>query len=203
MKNFRNANQLPGVCQNHRIMFRFLLILLALPSLAMAGERTFGNGTLPEHLAIYDADESGGLSEEELQVLREDRVQRQRRLRNRWDLDKNGTISDSEREAAKAKIRKTIEDRRVKRFNEVDLDRNGQLTLAEFSKITAVTQADTRTPGLASRIFSNLDTDKNNTVSTREFLLKLDTLPPAAVDGISPVDHPKSPLPTTPARPLR
>lgn len=206
MKNLRNATRTSGVSHGNNsasLMLRLLLALLVLPSLAEAGERTFGNGTLPEHLAMYDADDSGGLSEEELHVLREDRLQRQRRLRNRWDLDKDGTISNTEREAAKAQIRKSIEERRIKRFDEVDLNKDGQLTLAEFQRITAVTDADSQTPGVARRIFINLDSDKNNTVSKREFLLKLDTLPPAAVNGESPVVHPKSPLPTSPARPRR
>lgn len=206
MKNLRNATRTSGVSHGNNsapLMFRLLLALLILPSLAEARERTFGNGTLPEHLAMYDADNSGGLSEEELQVLREDRLQRQRRLRNRWDLDRDGTISQSEREAAKIKIRKSIEERRIKRFDEVDLNKDGILTLTEFQRITAVTDANDQNPGVARRIFANLDTDKSETVSKREFLLKLDTLPPAAVDGESPVVHPKSPLPTSPARPRR
>ena len=184
-------------------MLRFFLLLLSLPALALAQEpqeRTFGNGTLPEHLALYDADDSGSLSQEELQVLREDRLQRQQRLRNRWDTDRDGKISDQEREAAKITIRNTIEARRLLRFNEVDLDRNGQLTLTEFLNITAVSAADTNTPGVAQRIFTSLDLDKNDTVSAREFLLKLDTLPPEPVDAPLINEHPKTPLPVAPAR---
>jgi Ca2+-binding EF-hand superfamily protein len=198
MKKFRNLNLLPRVSKRNTTMFRLFFALLSLPALATmaaAGERTFGNGTLPEHLAMYDADESGGLSEEELQVLRDDRQQRQRRLRNRWDLDRNGVISASEREAAKAQIRKTIEDRRIQRFNEVDLNRDGQLTLAEFRNIIAVADADTASPGVARRIFDNLDGDRNDTVSTREFLLKLDTLP-APPGAPPPPPPPPPPLPT-------
>lgn len=201
MKNLRNASRLTNVFPNNQMMVRILLLLLCLPGFAPAGERTFGNGTLPEHLALYDADDSGGLSEEELQVLRDDRLQRQQRLRNRWDLNRDGKISDEEREAAKAAIRQAIEARRVKRFTEVDADRDGQLTFAEFLNITAVTEANRATPGVASRIFANLDSDSNATVSTREFLLKLDTLPPDNVADISPSPHPKSPLPAIPVRP--
>lgn len=201
MKNLRNATRASSVFSDHKAMLRILLSLIFLPALAPAGERTFGNGTLPEHFAIYDVDESGGLSEEELQVLQEDRLYRQRRLRNRWDTDKDGKISNAEREAAKAAIRRTIEQRRVRRFNEVDLDRNGQLTLAEFRNITAVSDEDANTPGVALRIFTNLDSDKNETVSTREFLLKLDSLPPAVVDTPLTNEHPRRPIINTPARP--
>ena len=142
------------------------------------------------------------MSEEELQLLQEDRLHRQRRLRNRWDTDKDSKISNAEREAAKAAIRRTIEQRRVKRFNEVDLDRNSQLTLAEFRNITAVSDADANTPGVALRIFTNLDSDKNETVSTREFLLKLDSLPPAVVDTPLTNEHPRRPITNTPAQAL-
>ena len=199
----RNASSPTSVSQSNKIMLRFFLLLLSLPALALAQEpqeRTFGNGTLPEHLALYDADDSGSLSQEELQVLREDRLQRQQRLRNRWDTDRDGKISDQEREAAKITIRNTIEARRLLRFNEVDLDRNGQLTLTEFLNITAVSAADTNTPGVAQRIFTSLDLDKNDTVSAREFLLKLDTLPPEPVDAPLINEHPKTPLPVAPAR---
>jgi hypothetical protein len=200
MKNLRNAMKASNVFLN-KTMLRILSSFVFLPALTWAGERTFGNGTLPEHLAIYDVDGSGGLNEEELQVLQEDRLNRQRRLRNRWDTDKDGKISNAEREAAKAAIRRTIEQRRVKRFNEVDLDRNGQLTLTEFRNITAVSDADTNTPGVALRIFKNLDSDKNEMVSTREFLLKLDSLPPDVVDIPPANEHPKRPITNSPARP--
>ena len=201
MKTFRNANFPSFVFPKYKIMFRLVVLILFFPAALFSQERTFGNGTLPEHLALYDVDESGGLSEEELQILREDRLQRQKRLRNRWDLDRNGKISDQEREAAKTAIRQTIRERRVQRFNEADLDRDGQLTLTEFRNITAVNDADTNSPGLAERLFSNLDSDNNTTVSTREFLLKLDNLPPVSIDEPLVNKHPRSPLGNTATRP--
>ncbi len=199
MKLFRNARNLTCVSLREHAMIRLLALFLFLPALAQAGERTFGNGTLTEYLSIYDIDNSGGLSEEELQTLRADRNNRQQRLRNRWDLNNDGRISEPEREAAKAAIRRQIEERRLQRFSEVDLNKDRVLSPAEFNQIAAVSDANSASPGLASRLFANLDSDKNGTISTREFLLKLDTLPVDTVDGNTPLAHPKTTRNITPA----
>ena len=49
------------------------LCLLILPVTGLAQDRTFGNGTLSEFLSLYDVDDSGGLSPEELKALSADR----------------------------------------------------------------------------------------------------------------------------------
>ena len=195
MKLFRNARNLARVSLREHAMIRLLALLIFLPALSQGGERTFGNGTLSEYLSIYDVDNSGGLSEEELQSLRADRKDRQQRLRNRWDLNRDGRISGEEREAAKAAIRRQIEARRLQRFSEVDLNKDRVLSPAEFNQISAVSDANNASPGLASRLFNNLDSDKNGTISTREFLLKLDTLPANSIDGSAPLpqNHTRNP----------
>lgn len=203
MKLFRNAQSPGNVSSREPGMIRTLIFLFTLTALSPAGERTFGNGTLSEFLSIYDVDNSGGLSEEELQSLRSDRLDRKQRLRNRWDTDKDGSISPEEREAAKAAIRRQIEARRLQRFSEVDSNNDRFLTPAEFNRISAVTDANLNAPGIASRLFENLDLNKDGKISTREFLLKLDTLPVDTVEGASPLAHPKTTRSIAPDQPAR
>ena len=76
MRTFCNAPRLTLVTQNESplIMHTYLfLCLLILPVTGLAQERTFGNGTLSEFLSLYDVDDSGGLSPEELRALSADR----------------------------------------------------------------------------------------------------------------------------------
>ncbi len=155
-----------------------LLALIALPALSQAQERTFGNGTLPEFLALYDVDNSGGLSTEELQALQADRKSRRSRLQARWDSDGDGKISNAEREGARTAIIETIERRRSNRFDDVDNDGNGFLSSEEFGQISAVIVADNDSPGLANQIFNNLDLDQDSQVSKEEFLRTLALVPP-------------------------
>ena len=52
------------------------LVVTMAANRADAGERTFGDGTLPHFLEIYDLDGDGVLSEEERQAMREARSSR-------------------------------------------------------------------------------------------------------------------------------
>ena len=166
-----------------------LLILIALPALSQAQERTFGNGTLPEFLALYDVDNNGSLSTEELQALQADRKSRRSRLQARWDRDGDGKISTTEREEARVAIIQTIETRRSNRFDDVDNDGNGFLSSIEFSRISAVVLAENDSPGLADRIFNNLDIDQDSQVSKAEFLRTLSLTPPGL--GTDFTQHPR------------
>jgi len=212
MKTFCNALPNHTVFRNEDTLFTTMirplifLLLLSIPMVSQAQERTFGNGTLPEFLSLYDVDRSGGLSAEELQALRLDRNQRKNTVRKRWDTDGDGKISDAEREAAKAAIKATIEARRSLRFDEVDRDTDGFLTMEEFRRIVAVTQAENATPGISARLYLSLDIDVDGKVSKREFLRRLELLPIDA--GMSPVPLPKPhpriiPPPEEPAKPDR
>ena len=219
MRTFCNAPRLTLVTQNESplIMHTYLfLCLLILPVTGLAQERTFGNGTLSEFLSLYDVDDSGGLSPEELRALSADRKNsknngnkgnkgnsakrgiqlgngpknRVARVKSRWDTDGDGKISHSEREAAKSAIRKQIEARRALRFDEVDNNSDGFLTLAEFNSISAVSAVDEARPGVSDELYYNLDLDNDGKVSKEEFLRKIDSLPvvdPAKI----PKPHPR------------
>lgn len=143
-----------------------------------ATKRTFGNGVLSENLAIYDVDDNGSLSVEELQALQADRLNQNRHetLRDRWDLNRDGRIDAREREQAAARIRQIIEERRCRRFNEVDLDSDGFLVLDEFLSISAVASIDLNSPGTGIELFKHLDHDGDRKISKAEFLRSLDRL---------------------------
>ena len=220
MRTFCNAPRLTLVIQNESplIMHTYLfLCLLILPVTGLAQERTFGTGTLSEFLSLYDVDDSGGLSPEELKALSADRKNsknsksngkqrgnssknRVARVKNRWDTDGDGKISHSEREAAKSAIRNQIEARRALRFDEVDNNSDGFLTLAEFNSISAVGEVNEARPGVSEELYYNLDLDDDGKVSKQEFLRKIDSLPvvdPAKI----PKTHPRlNDMPPAPAR---
>lgn len=231
MRTFCNAPRLTLVTQNESplIMHTYLfLCLLILPVTGLAQERTFGNGTLSEFLSLYDVDDSGGLSPEELRALSADRKNsknngnkgnkgnsakrgiqlgngpknRVARVKSRWDTDGDGKISHSEREAAKSAIRKQIEARRALRFDEVDNNSDGFLTLAEFNSISAVSAVDEARPGVSNELYYNLDLDNDGKVSKEEFLRKIDSLPvvdPAKIPKPHPRINDMAPAPV-PAR---
>lgn len=141
-------------------------------------KRTFGNGVLSENVAIYDVDDDGVLSIEELQILQSERLRLRQHttLRDRWDLNRDGRIDARERTAATARIRQLIEERRCRRFNEVDLNSDGALVLEEFLRIAAVQKADLDDPGTGTELFKHLDHDGNRRISKAEFLRSLDNL---------------------------
>jgi hypothetical protein len=189
------------------------LCLLILPVTGLAQDRTFGTGTLSEFLSLYDVDDSGGLSPEELKALSADRknsknLGKQRgnssknsksRVKNRWDTDGDGKISHSERETAKLAIRNQIEARRALRFDEVDNNSDGFLTLAEFNSISAVGEVDEARPGVSEELYYNLDLDNDGKVSKQEFLRKIDSLPvvdPAKIPKPHPRVNDLAPAPT-------
>lgn len=188
-------------------IFRLLLaILLAGGSLwaedspAPAAKRTFGNGVLPEYLAVYDINDDGTISLEEGQALRQDRNTSGRldTFRHRWDTNRDGIISPTERDAAKAAIRQIIIDRRCRRFAEVDSNDDDFLSLAEFNSIAAVQSVDNSNPGTANDLFNHLDHNNDNRVSKAEFLRSLDAAPTQAL-GVQPTPpHPTTDLPTGP-----
>ena len=219
MRTFCNAPRLTLVIQNESplIMHTYLfLCLLILPVTGLAQDRTFGNGTLSEFLSLYDVDDSGGLSPEELKALSADRknsknsknLGKQRgsssknsksHVKNRWDTDGDGKISHSEREAAKSAIRNQIEAQRSLRFDEVDNNSDGFLTLAEFNSISAVGAVDEARPGVNEELYYSLDLDNDGKVSKQEFLRKIDSLPvvdPAKIPKPHPRVNDLAPAPT-------
>jgi Ca2+-binding EF-hand superfamily protein len=144
--------------------------------------RIFGDGILSEHLSMYDVDDNGGLSIEEYQVLKADRLSQARHqsFRSRWDLDHDGRIDANERRNALSRIRVLIEQRRLRRFAEVDANSDHYLSREEFLRINAVAQLST--PGTGEEIFRHLDRDDDRRVSEAEFLRSLDAARPLPVE---------------------
>ena len=160
-------------------------------------KRAFGNGVLPEFLAVYDVNDDGSLSVEENQALNEDRNKNRRidTFRRRWDANNDGAVSPAERETAKNAIRQIIIQRRCRRFAEVDADENGSLSPTEFNAIGAVQSIDNTNPGTANDLFLHLDKDGNNAISKAEFLRSLDAAPTQAL-GVQPAPpHPNATAP--------
>ena len=144
--------------------------------------RIFGDGVLSEHLSMYDIDDNGGLSVEEYQILKADRLSQARHqsFRSRWDLNHDGRIDTNERRNALARIRVLIEQRRLRRFAEVDANSDHYLSREEFLRINAVAQLST--PGAGEEIFRHLDRNDDRLVSQAEFLQSLDAVRPLPVE---------------------
>jgi Ca2+-binding EF-hand superfamily protein len=184
----------------------FLAILMAMGSLSAEDgpsdppKRAFGNGVLPQYLSVYDVNDDGALSVEEGQALRQDRTSGERitTFRKKWDTNRDGTISNAEREAAKAVIRQIIINRRSRRFAEVDTNDDEFLSKREFSSIAAVRSIDTSNPGTADDLFAHLDKDGDKQISKAEFLRSLDAAPIQAIDVTPTPPHPKTPVVTRP-----
>ena len=154
-----------------------LLIVMTLCLVARAeaqsGDRSFGDGTLPEHLAVYDVDGDGILSVEEIQAMKDARLTRHDDWQEQWDTNGDGVIDEDERAAAKEAIRDRIEERRTRRFNQADTDGDGCLTFAEFSAIPAVMELAKRHPEAPARIFDRLDVNDDDCISLEEFVVHL------------------------------
>jgi Ca2+-binding EF-hand superfamily protein len=149
----------------------FAALALGAASIAGAGERTFGGGAgeLPEFLVVFDVDEDGKLNEEERQAVRDFMSAKREERRAEWDTNGDGQLSEAEIEAAREEIRRRLEERRCERFDELDIDDSGSLSLAEFSAIPALADAsEERILALFDRV--NGDDDE---VSKEEFLALL------------------------------
>lgn len=157
-------------------------------------KRVFGNGVLSEYAALYDIDGSGNLSVDELQTLQADRQHQSRhdRARSRWDTNRDGRIDEAERRVAVADIRRRIEQRRLRRFAEVDVNSDNFLTISEFRGISAVNANDLVNPGIAVDLFKHLDHNNDDRISKEEFLRSLNSirpLPPVGEPDPEPAPH--------------
>lgn len=150
------------------ILFAAVLSMMAFAQVN-AGERTFGDGMLPEFLQVYDTDGDGVLSEEERQVMNDARQERREEWIAQWDKNGDGVISEEEKVAAQEQLRQRIEEKRTERFNEADADHDGALSLQEFVAIRAVARLGEQDADKPAMIFARLDADSDGKVSLKEF----------------------------------
>ena len=143
-------------------------------------EKTFGNGTLPTAIAVYDINEDGRLDGEEVLAMRDARKEargksaiRKRpggtRPKSEVDTDGDGEVTDEERFAARDAAKAAINARRAERFGEVAGD-NGELELEEFSALPPMQDA---TVERVESIFARLDADADGHVTLDEFASRL------------------------------
>ena len=137
------------------------------PPQSATNDRTFGNGILSAYATYYDADNSGGLSHEELLLLQRDRRSRRTRPEQLWDTNRDGLVSPAEVAAARRSVQARIEQNRSLRFDDVDSDEDGHLSEEEFLAINAVSLLSTTTPPASDATFSRISTATETNASAR------------------------------------
>jgi hypothetical protein len=142
-------------------------VLLAVrPDSGASDHGPFGNGKLPDILKPFDVDGDGKLNAEERQafVASVRAGERPDKGGNPWDTDGDGVLSPEEKAAAQEAIRARILAQRGDRFDELDSDEDGFLTVEELGEIPGIPEQ------AAARVLSHLDTDGDGKVSKEEFL---------------------------------
>lgn len=148
------------------------LVLAALPAHAdtpATGKpptrQPFGTGELPEVMKPFDVNADGKLSAEERQAFETAmKDKRKEDFLKKFDTNGDGVLSDAELKAARDGARQKIEDHRGDRFDELDKDKDGFLSEAEFAPPVKLPDA------LVKEIFTALDSDKDGKISKAEFL---------------------------------
>ena len=158
--------------------------------------RPFGTGELPEFLKPFDLDGNGKLSIEERQAyekaMREARPKLPGRL-DPWDTDGDGKLSPEEIQAAREAICAKIREIRVKRFNELDVNDDGQLSATELKAIPGITDE------MIARMIAHLDKNGDGTISLEEFLAVLKpVIPPFPLPQPLPDPFPEAGIPCPP-----
>ena len=152
----------------------YILTMLSGTCLADENEKSFGDGTLPEIIEVFDLDGSGDLSNEEKQAMREAR--RSARDKGRTDIlaefdeDGDGKLDKDEKKAAQAALTARIAAKRAQYFLNADTDESESLSMAEFVAIPSIAKLAERRPQIIEPIFKKLDKDKNNLIELDEFL---------------------------------
>ena len=184
-----NCNQKtpPPVSQNNDLLnesssimktalFTLLALALALvvSSIAQDKGRSFGDGALPQLLVPYDVNQDGKLSEEEYQVMLDERDDRREAARSVWDNDGDGQLSEDElRKAHEENLRLMVE-KREQRFQEVDLNDDNKLSREEFARVPGIEALE---PSVVEAVFTRLDDDGDQLVGIWEFLGALENRP--------------------------
>lgn len=161
-------------------------------------EKRWGDGTcLPTYLALYDVDGPDGqgdgvISEEERQVMEQARAQIRKQLRTDWDANGDGQLSDQEKEQARTRLREMIEECRLVRFNEADVDDDGALSYDEFKTLPGMANKLPEDEAKVQEIFDRLDADDSGTITAEEFLAAVrdcDRLRDGSGTGTGPKDR--------------
>lgn len=156
--------------------------------------KTFGDGAcLPKYLAQYDVKGPNGppdgkLDQEEVQAMK--KMREQKRLQEKKDVDANGdgVVCDEEREQAKQKIRKAIEEHRLMRFDEADTlplpdGGDGYLSWEEWIVLPGVARKLEIDEARVTEIFARLDA--NNDEGITDGLISRDEF----VEGVRQCDQ--------------
>ena len=138
-------------------------------TVAQAGDKGIGDGTLPEFLQQFDTNEDGKIDREERQAIKDLREERRKERRDAIDTDGDGEISDEEKEAARDAIRERIEARRAEHFAEI-AGEDGLLTREEFGAIPGLSDVPEE---IVDAMFARLDGDESGDVTLEEFNSRL------------------------------
>lgn len=88
------------------------------------------------------------------------------RLREKFDADHGGRLTDAERDTAKATLQEAITTRRTERFQKLDADGDGQISRAEWD--SAASSTVQRAGALRQRILNRFDADRDGQLSPAE-----------------------------------
>ncbi|MGJ8643890.1 MAG: EF-hand domain-containing protein [Luteolibacter sp.] len=158
-------------------------VVLGTVTTGYSREKTFGDGQLPSFLADFDTNGDNSIDEEERQAIVAFRNSVREGRRADIDKDGNGEISDQERKDARDSVRKNIEAKRKKHFEEL-AGEDGVLSLEEFSTLHQLASVPER---VIAAIFQRLDTDASGGVTFEEFTARLRNHKPRP-DGDKPDD---------------
>ena len=174
-----------------KLKFTLITAIAATCGFVQAGDRSIGDGILPEFLHHFDENEDGEIDGEESQAIRDLRAQMREERRSSIDTDGSGEISRAEIETARAALRARIEERRLEKFNEIarsitDGTENGDeiISLDEYATIPGM---DRLPEMIREAIFARLDSDDSGDISSDEFFHRLrrrsDGIPPLPPHG--------------------
>jgi len=88
------------------------------------------------------------------------------RALEKFDADMDGSLSQSERDTAKATVQKKLTSRREERFQRLDADQDGQISRAEWDAAPVKRQA--RAGALRQRVVAKFYADKDGQLSQTE-----------------------------------
>ena len=122
----------------------------------------------------YDVNQDGKLSEEEYQVMLDERDDRREAARSAWDNDGDGQLSEEELRKAHEENLRLMVAKREQRFQEVDLNDDNKLSREEFARVPGIEALE---PSVVEAVFTRLDDDGDQLVGIWEFLEALEDRP--------------------------